>query len=126
MPKDFDMVIRISSERAEVEVEQHSKKGVITRKNISPQSLSTCILTSRHDDESHPTGLLPEGCIAVVMEKKYVYYLSFRKNQNFPKIGLGEKVWKQLQQPPNSHLLPIFLLRNLAQGISPKTVLTSF
>ena len=74
MPKDFDMVIRISSERAEVEVEQHSKKGVITRKNISPQSLSTCILTSRHDDESHPTGLLPEGCIAVVMEKKYVYY----------------------------------------------------
>ena len=74
MPKDFDMVIRISSERAEVEVEQHSKKGVITRKNISPQSLSTCILTSRHDDESHATGLLPEGCIAVVMEKKYVYY----------------------------------------------------
>ena len=74
MPKDFDMVIRISSERAEVEVEQHSKKGVITRKYISPQSLSTCILTSRHDDESHPTGLLPEGCIAVVMEKKYVYY----------------------------------------------------
>ena len=74
MPKDSDMVIRISTERAEVEVEQHSKSGVITRKNISPESLSTCILTSRNDDESHPTGLLPEGCIAVVMEKKYVYY----------------------------------------------------
>ena len=74
MPKDFDMIIRISSERAEVEVEQHSKKGVVTRKNITPESLSNCILTSRVDDESHPTGLLPEGCIAVVMEKKYVYY----------------------------------------------------
>ena len=74
MPKDYDMIIRINSERAEVEVEQHSKKGVITRKNISPESLSNCILTSRYDDESHPTGLLPEGCIAVVMEKKYVYY----------------------------------------------------
>lgn len=74
MPKDYDMIIRINSERAEVEVEQHSKKGVITRKNISPKALADCILTSRVDDESHPTGLLPEGCIAVVMEKKYVYY----------------------------------------------------
>ncbi len=74
MPKDYDMIIRISSERAEVEVEQHSKKGVVSRKNISPQSLSDCILTSRVDDESHPTGLLPENCIAVVMEKKWFYY----------------------------------------------------
>lgn len=74
MPKNFDMIIRISSERAEVEVEQHSKNGVVTRKNISPASLSNCILTSRVDNESHPTGLLPESCIAAVMEKKYVYY----------------------------------------------------
>ena len=62
MPKDFDMIIRINTDRAEVEVEQHSKKGVVTRKNISPESLSNCILTSRVDDESHSTGLLPEGC----------------------------------------------------------------
>ena len=74
MPKDFDMIIRINTDRAEVEVEQHSKKGVVTRKNISPQSLSDCILTSRVDDERHPTGLLPEGCIAVVLEKKWAYY----------------------------------------------------
>lgn len=74
MPKDFDMIIRINSERAEIEVEQHSKKGVVARKNISSESLSNCILTSRIDDESHPTGLLPEGCIAVVMEKKHIYY----------------------------------------------------
>ena len=74
MSKDYDMTIRISTDRAEVEVEQRSKKGVISRKNISPKSLSDCILTSRVDDESHPTGLLPEGCIAVVMEKKYIYY----------------------------------------------------
>ena len=74
MPKDFDMIIRINTDRAEVEVEQHSKKGVVTRKNISPESLSNCILTSRGDDESHSTGLLPEGCIAAVLEKKFVYY----------------------------------------------------
>ena len=74
MTRDFDMIIRISRERAEVEVEQHSKKGVISRKNISPESLSNCILTSRYNDESHSTGLLPEGCIAAVMEKKCVYY----------------------------------------------------
>ena len=40
MPKEYDMIIRISTNRAEVEVEQHSKNGVISRKNISPQSLS--------------------------------------------------------------------------------------
>ena len=74
MSKDYNMIIRINTERAEVEVEQRSKKGVVSRKSISPESLSNCILTSRGDDESHPTGLLPEGCIAVVMEKKYVYY----------------------------------------------------
>ena len=74
MPKDFDMIIRINTDRAEVEVEQHSKKGVVTRKNISPESLSSCILTSRVDDERHPTGLLPKGCIAVVLEKKWAYY----------------------------------------------------
>lgn len=74
MPENFDMIIRINSELAEVEVEQHSKSGVITRKNISPQSLSDCILTSRYDDECHATGLLPEGCVAVVMEKQHVYY----------------------------------------------------
>ena len=32
--------IKYGFEKAEVEVEQHSKKGVISRKNISPQSLS--------------------------------------------------------------------------------------
>ena len=74
MPKDFDMIIRINTDRAEVEVEQHSKKGVVTRKNISPESLSSCILTSRVDDERHSTGLLPEDCIMAVMEKKFTYY----------------------------------------------------
>ena len=37
MPKDYDMIIRINSERAEIEAERHSKKGVITRK-IFPQN----------------------------------------------------------------------------------------
>jgi len=74
MEKDYDMIIRINSKRAEVEVEQHSKTGVVSRKNISPQSLSDCILTSRYDEEVHATGLLPEGCIAAVMEKKHIYY----------------------------------------------------
>lgn len=74
MRDDFDTIIRINSEEAQVEVEQRSKRGIVRRKNISPQSLSECFLTSRVDDERHATGLLPEGCIAAVMEQKCTYY----------------------------------------------------
>ena len=28
MPKDYNMIIRINTDQAEVEVEQHSKKGL--------------------------------------------------------------------------------------------------
>lgn len=74
MPDEFDMTIRINSDSGQVVVEQQKAGGVISRKNISPQSLCDCFLTSRYDDERHATGLLPEGCIAVTMEKKFTYY----------------------------------------------------
>lgn len=74
MPDKFDMTIHISTENGEVVVEQHKAGGVTTHKRITPQALCDCFLSSRYDDERRPTGLLPEGCIAVVMEKKYVYY----------------------------------------------------
>ena len=74
MPDKFDMTIRISTERGDVVVEQQKAGGVTTHKHITPQTLCDCFLSSRYDDERRPTGLLPEGCIAVVMEKKYVYY----------------------------------------------------
>lgn len=72
--RDYNISIHINSSRAEVLVEQRKKNGSIIRKNISPQSLSDCFFTSRYDDDRHPTGLLPEDCIAAVMEKKSVYY----------------------------------------------------
>lgn len=70
----YNMSIHINTATAQVLVEQRKKNGVISRKNISSKSLSECFLTSRVDDERHDTGLLPEGCIAVVMEKKFTYY----------------------------------------------------
>jgi len=78
MEQNFDTVIRISSENAAVVVEQRKKNGVIARKSISPDTLSTCFLTSRYDDERHSTGFLPENCIAMVMTQKYhVYYIRY-------------------------------------------------
>lgn len=67
MLEQYNMSIHISTSTAQVLVEQRKKNGVVTRKNISYQSLSECFLTSRVDDERHDTGLLPEGCIAVVI-----------------------------------------------------------
>lgn len=74
MPDEFDMTIHINTERGEVVVEQQKAGGVTTHKRITPQALCDCFLTSRYDDERHATGLLPEGCIAAVIEKKYIYY----------------------------------------------------
>ena len=74
MPDKFDTVIRISSVRGEIVVEQQKEGGVTARKNISPEALCACVLNSRYDDERHATGLLPEGCIAAVMEKQTVCY----------------------------------------------------
>ena len=74
MLEPYNMSIHINTATAQVLVEQRKKNGVISRKNISPQSLSECFLTSRVDDERHSTGLLPEDCIMVVMEGKFTYY----------------------------------------------------
>jgi len=74
MEQTFDTVIRIASERAEVVVEQTKKGGIISRKNISPETLGACFLTSRYNDEIHQTGVLPENCIAMTMTVKYQFY----------------------------------------------------
>ena len=73
MDRTNDMVIRLSPDRAEIFVEQVID-GVVSRKSITPDTLEKCILTSRVDDERHPTGLLPLGCIAATMTPKYTYY----------------------------------------------------
>jgi len=74
MDQSFDTIIRIASERAEVIVEQTKKGGIIARKNISPDTLGACFLTSRYDDEVHSTGFLPENCIAMAMTVRHYYY----------------------------------------------------
>lgn len=74
MEQAFDTVIRIASERAEVVVEQTKKGGIIARKNISPEALGACFMTSRYDDEIHHTGILPEDCIAMAMTAKHHFY----------------------------------------------------
>ena len=73
MNSGSDTILRISPIRAEVLVEQEAN-GVITRKSIPPDSLAQCLLSSRYDDEIHPTGFLPEGCIVAAMTPKHTWY----------------------------------------------------
>lgn len=73
MNKGDELVLRISPSRTEAVVEMH-EKGTISRKNITVDSLTNCFLSSRYDEEAHPTGLLPEGCIGVTMTPKYTLY----------------------------------------------------
>lgn len=73
MNSGSDTILRISPGRAEVFVEQE-ENGVITRKSIDPDTLETCFLSSRYDNESHPTGFLPEGCLSVTMTPKHIWY----------------------------------------------------
>ena len=73
MNRSDELVLRISPSRAEAIVEMQ-KKGIISRKSISVDSLANCFLSSRYDEEIHSTGLLPEGCIGVTMTPRYTYY----------------------------------------------------
>ena len=73
MNSSGDLVLRISPDSSNVSVEQ-MVKGVMSRKNIKADDLANCFLSSRHDDECHPTGLLPEGCIGVTITSKNTYY----------------------------------------------------
>ncbi len=73
MNKGDELVLRISPSRAEAIVEMH-ERGAISRKTITADSLASCFLSSRYDEETHSTGLLPEGCIGVTVVPKYTYY----------------------------------------------------
>ena len=74
MRKEYDTVIRISSKRAEIVVEQENK-GVVSRKTLSPSSLAKCILESRYDDSEHFSGLLPEHCLSVTINPAWTQYM---------------------------------------------------
>ena len=50
MRGEFDLTIRINSEDARVVVEQRGPDGTVSTKNISPESLSSCIQNSRYDE----------------------------------------------------------------------------
>lgn len=67
------MILHISPQSGEVVVEQ-IVNGIMTRKTILADTLADCFLTSRYDDDCHPTGLLPSGCIGVTMAPKYTFY----------------------------------------------------
>lgn len=73
MQKSCDTILRISPNKAEIVVEQE-KRGVVSRKLITPETLAKCFLSSRYDDETHAAGFLPEECISVVMTPKYTFY----------------------------------------------------
>ncbi len=68
-----ETIIRITPDRPEIVIEQ-VENGVIARKQVTPESLARCFLQSRFDSDAHPTGLLPEGCIAATMEKDSTTY----------------------------------------------------
>ena len=73
-----DTILRISSQNAEITVEQKDEAGVMTHKKLSPETLALCILGSRFDDSLHMTGLLPEHCIAAAVSgSKRWYYIRY-------------------------------------------------
>lgn len=74
MRPGYDMAIHMNIDSGDVLVEQLKPGGGISHKHITAQALCDCFLTSRYEDERHATGLLPENCIAAVMEKKFMYY----------------------------------------------------
>ena len=74
MMKDTGTIlIRLSPDTAEISVEQE-QNGIISRKNLTPETLAMCFLGSRFDDTEHSTGLLPSNCIAATMTASGIRY----------------------------------------------------
>ena len=73
MEKEFDTVIRISSARAEIVVEQENG-GITSRKTLTPESFSRAFLGSRYDEGYHPLGFLPEHCFSAALSGESVFY----------------------------------------------------
>lgn len=77
MKRGYDTSIHISSERAEIVVEQ-TNNGIVSRKNISQGDLLNCILNSRKDTETHWTGFLPEHCFqAAIRDGTTTYFIRY-------------------------------------------------
>ena len=64
MDRGYDTIIRISSKRAEIVVEQEHG-GITARKTLTPAAFARCILESRYDASEHDSGFLPEHCFWV-------------------------------------------------------------
>lgn len=73
MRKEYDTVIRISSERAEIVVEQEAG-GVTSRKTLTPNAFAQCILGSRYEDNEQFTGFLPENCVCAALASQSTWY----------------------------------------------------
>ena len=77
MERTSDTIIKISYANAEIVVEQVDR-GIISRKTLTPETLSEAILGSRYDDGTHSTGFLPENCFAVTLVgQDIIYYLRY-------------------------------------------------
>ena len=68
-----ETLIRIKPDQPEVSVEQING-NLISRKLVQPESIAKCFLKSKFDSERCTSGLLPAGCIAVVMSSREVWY----------------------------------------------------
>ncbi len=73
----FDMTIKISPSSTGLVVEQEDG-GVKSRKTLTLETFAECILGSRYDDDTHPTGFLPENCFAATLVgRDIVYFLRY-------------------------------------------------
>ena len=70
---DTETVIRIKPDQPEISVEQIKGKTV-SRKLVKPESIAQCFLGSKFDTDKYVSGLLPEGCIEVIISSKEIWY----------------------------------------------------
>ena len=77
MNADQDTVLRISPGKAEITVEQNVN-GIISRKNITPETLGECLLGSRYNDTVFDSGMLPENCVGVQLtQRTNTYFIRY-------------------------------------------------
>ncbi len=130
MERSFDTIIRISSARAEIVVEQEGE-GVTSRKTLTPEAFSKALLGSRFDDGIHSVGFLPAHCFsAAAVGKDLLFFLRYPElradvsyyGTEYPDFPLPRLVFSFKYAPESGKVIGTRLAVTADERLTPNTL----
>ena len=131
MEKQYDTVIRISSAKAELVIEQE-RQGIVARKTLTPNTFARCVLGSRFDETVHASGFLPENCASVtLLGDSKIYCLRYPERwadisyygTEYPHFPLPQLVFALKYHPESGKVIGVWLGVAAAEKLTPDSTM---